>query len=98
MAPVNTLNDVNRVINMTTFGFAIVLQMIFFVRFKFKADKAAMGILLIYLAVNAFRIIITKTLFGIIDIIVTPTTTTIIFSLLYFFVFEMSYSKAILTA
>ena len=33
-----------------------------------------------------------------IDILVTPTTTVLIFSMLYFFVFEMSYIKAMLNA
>jgi hypothetical protein len=98
MAAVNTLTEINRIINVATFTLSLIMQTAFFLRFKFKADRAATSILLIYLAVNGFRIAVNKNLFGIIDILVTPTTTVLIFSLLYFFVFEMSYIRAMLNA
>ena len=56
MAAVNTLTEVNRIINVTTFSLSLIMHTAFFLRFKFKADRAATGILLIYLAVNGFRI------------------------------------------
>jgi hypothetical protein len=58
MAALNTQTEVNRIINVTTFTLSLLMQMGFFLRFKFKADRAATSILLIYLAVNGFRIIV----------------------------------------
>ena len=94
----NTLYFANLVINITTLIITILFQAAFFIRFKFKADKAAAAILLIYLVVNFLRIALSEKLFGLMDILVHPATTTLIYSLLYFFVFELSYSKALLQA
>lgn len=58
MSAVNTLTEVNRIINVTTFTLSLIIQMAFFLRFIFKADRAARSIMLIYLAMNGFRIIV----------------------------------------
>ena len=58
MAAVNSLTEINRIINVTTFSLSLIMQAKFFLRFKFKSDRAATGILLVYLAVNGFRIIV----------------------------------------
>ena len=73
------------------------MQGAFLIRFRFKADKAALGILFTYLVVNAMRIFVPETLFSGLDILITPTSTSTIYSLLYFFVFEMSFVKALMT-
>ena len=76
---------------------AVIFQGAFLIRFKGKADKAALGILFNYLIVNAFRIFLPKILYSPWDRWITPASTAIIYSILYFFVFEMSYIKALLT-
>jgi hypothetical protein len=75
----------------------LIFQGAFLIRFKGKADKAALGILFNYLIVNGFRIFVPKMLYSIWDRWITPASTAIIYSILYFFVFEMSYIKALLT-
>ena len=97
MAGVNTLDNVNKVINITAFSISVLLQGAFLIRFKFKADKAALGILFTYLIVNASRIFVPEMLFSKLDILITPASTSTIFSLLYFFVFEMSFVRALMT-
>ncbi len=97
MAGVNTLDGVNEIINITTFSISVLLTGAFLIRFKFKADKAALGILFIYLIVNCMRIFKPEALYSILDIMLTPTSTSIIYSLLYIFVFEMSFVRALMT-
>jgi hypothetical protein len=43
---------------------SVLFQGAFLVRFKGKADKAALGILFNYLIVNGFRIFLPKTLYS----------------------------------
>jgi hypothetical protein len=75
----------------------LIFQGAFLIRFKGKADKAALAILFNYLIVNGFRIFVPKMLYSTWDRWITPASTAIIYSILYFFVFEMSYIKALLT-
>ena len=96
MAGYNTLDQVNRIINISTFSMSVLLQITFLIRFRFKADKAALGILFTYLIVNGFRILVPKTLYSNLDRWITPSSTSTIYSLLFFFVFEMSYIRAFL--
>ncbi len=83
-------------INITTFTITLILETAFLIRFRFKADNAALTILFSYLIVNGFRIFTPKDLYSSWDTWITPTATTAIFSVLFFFVFEMSYMKALL--
>jgi hypothetical protein len=76
---------------------SVIFQGAFLIRFKGKADKAALGILFNYLIVNAFRIFVPQMLYSTWDRWITPASTAIIYSILYFFVFEMSYIRALLT-
>jgi len=64
MAGVNTLDEINYIINISTFSMSVLFQGAFLVRFKGKADKAALGILFNYLIVNGFRIFLPKTLYS----------------------------------
>jgi hypothetical protein len=50
------LIKINYIINVTSLALAVVFQTLFFVRFKFKADKAAILILLTFLLVMAVRV------------------------------------------
>ena len=84
------------IINLSAFSISLVLQSAFFLRFRFNCDRAALLILLLYLSVTGFRTLISKLLYKTLDLIITPATTTIIYSLLYFFVFEMSYMRALI--
>ena len=76
---------------------SVLFQGAFLIKFKGKADKAALGILFNYLFVNGFRIFVPKMLYSKWDLWITPASTAIIYSILYFFVFEMSYIRALLT-
>jgi len=76
---------------------SLIFQGAFLIRFKGKADNAAFGILFNYLIVNGFRIFVPKMLYSTWDRWITQASTAIIYSILYFFVFEMSYIKALLT-
>jgi hypothetical protein len=64
MAGVNTLDEINYIINISTFSMSVLFQGSFLIRFKGKADKAALGILFNYLIVNGFRIFLPKTLYS----------------------------------
>ena len=64
MAGVNTLDEINYIINISTFSMSVIFQGAFLIRFKGKADKAALGILFNYLIVNGFRIFLPKTLYS----------------------------------
>ena len=64
MAGVNTLDEINYIINISTFSMSVLFQGAFLVRFKGKADKAALGILFNYLIVNGLRIFLPKTLYS----------------------------------
>jgi hypothetical protein len=64
MAGVNTLDEINYIINISTFSMSVLFQGAFLIRFKGKADKAALGILFNYLIVNGFRIFLPKTLYS----------------------------------
>jgi hypothetical protein len=75
---------------------SVLFQGAFLIRFKGKADKAALGILFNYLIVNGFRIFIPNMLYSTWDRWISPTSHAIIYSILYFFVFEMSYLRAFL--
>jgi hypothetical protein len=98
MAGPNALDDLNKVINISTFSMSVLLQGAFLIRFKGKADKAALGILFNYLIVNGFRIALQGTLYNTWDRWISPSSSVIIYGILYFFVFEMSYIRAILEA
>ncbi len=56
MAGVNTLDEINKVINISTFSMTVLLEAAFLIRFRCKADIAALGIMFTYLIVNGFRI------------------------------------------
>jgi hypothetical protein len=90
------MDQVNTIINIISFSLSLFSQGAFLIRFRFKADKAAKAILFTYLFVNAFRIFVPKESYTVLDLLITPLTTTIIYSLLFFFVFEMSYIRALL--
>lgn len=64
MAGVNILDEINYIINISTFSMSVLIQGAFLVRFKGKADKAALAILFNYLFVNGFRIFTPKMLYS----------------------------------
>ena len=70
MAGVNTLNEINYIINIASFSMSVIFQGAFMIRFKGKADKAALAILLNYLIVNGFRIFIPKMLYSTWDLLI----------------------------
>jgi len=94
MAVVNTLDYINYIINISTFSMSVLFQGAFLIRFKGKADKAALAILFNYLFVNGFRIFTPKMLYSKWDLLISPLSNGIIYSILFFFVFEMSYLRA----
>ena len=96
MAGVNTLHDVNKYINIATFSISVLLQGAFLIRFKFKADKAALGILLTYLIVDAIRIFIPTILYNGYDLLIAPFATSAILGMQYLFVFELSFVRALM--
>ena len=70
MAVVNTLDNINYIINISTFSMSVLFQGAFLIRFKGKADKAALAILFNYLIVNGFRIFIPKMLYSTWDLLI----------------------------
>jgi hypothetical protein len=96
MANLNYLDKINDIITLFTFVISIILCLALFFRFKLKIDIPAIVILLTYNIVNALRIFISEEMYSGLDY-AQPFGNMIIWIILIFFVFEMSYIRAIIS-
>lgn len=90
MASINykQLDNINFVINVTSFCITLPLASALFWKYGLKLDKSAIFILLTYLIANFSREFTSSSNYSIIDMIV-PVCSTLVWGALLHFVFEM---------
>jgi intracellular septation protein A len=91
------LRKATKVMNFVFLGVTVILQSLFFLKFKLKVDKAAIFILIVYLAVFLSRIWLDGVTYSIADII-QPICTTLVYAALLYFMFEMALVYSILAS
>ena len=86
----NEFDDLNDITNIVTFVISAIAVGIFVFKFSLSGlDTPALIIISAYLIKNAFSIFVSQQLYSALDYI-TPIGSTVVFSVLLFFILEMS--------
>ena len=91
------LEAATKIMNYLFLGITVLLQILFYMKFKFKVDKASIFILFVYLVVFLSRILLDGSTFTPVDFI-QPICTTLVYAALLYYLFEMAYVYSKLTS